>query len=132
MAVQLAADGAALHPEFAKGRLVLAKGVTEGALSEARGPWHVAVRVADESKVYSTLRQCLGRHRPRLKKDDGRFLVPEDISLFDDASSGSQATMEQWWDILDVKRTFLQTRSAPMLPVRRAASAPPAVSRLHA
>ena len=52
-------------------------------MSEARGPWHLAVRAADEGKVYETLRACLGRKRPRLMKEDGRFLVPGDVSLFD-------------------------------------------------
>ena len=37
VAVQLAADGVLLQPDFAAGRLILAKGVTE-----ARGPWHLA------------------------------------------------------------------------------------------
>merc|ERR1712032_1605848 len=128
MAVQFAADGVLLQPDFAAGRLILAKGVTAAAIGEARGPWHVAVRVADEGKVYDILRECLGRQRPRVMKEDGRFLVPGDSSLFDDASSASETTMQpQWWDVLDIKRTFLHTKLGPKALAQRAASAPPAI-----
>ena len=48
----------ALQPDFAAGRLILAAGVSDTAISEARGPWHVAVCAAEEAMVYDTLQFC--------------------------------------------------------------------------
>lgn len=125
MALQLAADGVVLQPGFADGRIILAKGVTEAAVGEARGPWHVAVRAADEGKVYDILRECLGRQRPRVK-DGGRFPVAGDVSLFGDASSVSGTATE--CEDLDTFRTFLHAKLRPQAPARRTVSAPPRIS----
>jgi len=130
LAARVAADGVQLQPDWARGRLILATGATEAGISEARGPWHVAVRAADEGEVLDVLRACLGRQRPRLKCD-GRFRVPGDASLFGDVSASEPAAQPraqsaaEWSDILVVERTFLHARLAPEAPAQRSASAPP-------
>ena len=129
MALQLAADGEVLQPAFAAGRFIMAKGVTDAVLGEARGPWHVVVRLVDEGTIYEILRERLRRQRPRVMKEERRFLVPSYVSLFNDVSSAFEAAMQpQWWDLLDTRRTFLHTKLEPQALVRRSVSAPPAIA----
>jgi len=126
LALQLVAEGVQLQPNWADGRLVLAKGVTEAALSEAREPWHVAVEASHEEEILVTLRERLGRQRPRLS-ESGRFLVPQDLSLFDGSSASEHEEhtedYECEWILEPVKRTFLHYGIAEA-PARSSASAP--------
>lgn len=111
---------------------MLAEGVTELVVSEARDAWHVAVRATDEEEVHAALHSRFARDaRPRLKD---RFLVPDDVSLFADvsmsgASHGMQSADSQTFtaeeqDIV-VNRTFLHVPTMPCASPRTSVSAPP-------
>ena len=64
-------------------------------MGDARNDWHVAVRAVDEADVYEALRDMSYKVRPRLKAgSDGRRLVPDAASLFQDMSEGSDAAEE--------------------------------------
>lgn len=82
LAARVMAAGGEPHPKWAGGKLILAEGVTEDSISEAREAWHVAVRASDEGELDTTLRSIFGRERPRVKVTDGRILVPQGSSLF--------------------------------------------------
>lgn len=81
LAEGLRARNVDVKPNWAGGRLVLAEGVDEDRVSEARGPWHVLVTANDEAMIYSVLKSLGHQIRPRLKQGC-RFVIPEDASLF--------------------------------------------------
>lgn len=82
LAARVSTAGVTLQPTWAGGKLILAEGVTESTVSEAREEWHVAVRAVDEDELIGTLRSILGRDRLRVKASHGRILVPRGTSLF--------------------------------------------------
>lgn len=133
-AIQLQAQGVTLMPEWAEGRLVLAMDVEASTMSEARGRWHVAVRAVDEDKVYAALHSLGHDVRPRLKPG-GRFQVPEEASLFNDASeehagsSGSRDAQAVGHDLVNrlpipVMRTFVHFPEQSPASARKTSSVP--------
>jgi len=136
LAAEMSARGVDLEPDFAAGRLILAEGVTAAAVSEAREFWHVAVHTDHEVELYVTLRQSLPcAIRPKLKGRDGRFLVPEDASLFGDASEqlalgyspSAGPHLGDDWQNLQVRYTFLHMPVNPVGSPRTTVSAPAAL-----
>lgn len=134
LAARLTSCNVELEPEWAPGRLVLADAVTEVDVSEAREPWHVAVRTSDEDEVYATMRLLARDQRPRLKGSDGRFLVPKGDSLFEGSMECSITSKQEIsdpfrnavdWRELMVSRTFLHIPTSTVTLQRTSASAPP-------
>jgi len=133
LAARVVAAGGNLKPEWAGGRLILAEGVTEAAISDAREAWHVAVRATDESEVDATLRSMLGRDRPRVKASDGRILVPHGTSLCHLSTSGADGEPQSsdgpclasdWAGLMLIRRTFIDVPTQVAAPPRASASAP--------
>jgi len=133
LALRIIAAGEELHPKWAGGKLILAEGVTEAAVSEAREAWHVAVRAADEGAVDATLRSVLGRERPRVKALDGRILVPQGTSLFQvsipSVAGGARSRCgtgltSDWADLVLIRRTFIDILVEVTTLPRASASAP--------
>lgn len=117
LAVDLVTQGVNVQPQWADGGLLLASGVDESTVAEARQKWHVAVRETDEGRVFDALEQLPYRIRPRLKQG-GRFTVPEDSTLFGDASDDSENEVihDDSNDLVEitVERTFFHIPPVPM------------------
>merc|ERR1712008_625857 len=143
VAQRLCARGWDIKPEWAKGALVLVKGLEAQSITEDRGRWDVVLHQADEQAIVEAIRALPYNKRPRLKETDGRFLIPDECSWFDDLSGShldvwsGKDDAAYWRDRppteaetcggqddadcsipIQVKRTFIHVAIAPELSPR--------------
>jgi len=127
IAASLISQGGDVQPSWTDGKFVLADGVDEHSVSEARDAWHVAVREADEDQIYEAFKNLPYNIRPRAKLGC-RFPIPEDSTLFgnltaesgsevgyrDESMASSDSSSTLGAPVIHIRRTFLHIPPSPM------------------
>lgn len=134
-------QGVDVQPKWANGAKILAENVQPEQFDIELCPRHVIVAVEDEETVMDLLQQLPYGKRPRLKPGVGRFDIPCDTSLLQDASEDGHEELTEslhsassrrlnggnredpcFFDVEDllVKNTFIHFSQAPTTSPRTA------------
>mmetsp|Transcript_147905 Transcript_147905/g.261528 ORF Transcript_147905/g.261528 Transcript_147905/m.261528 type:complete len:126 (-) Transcript_147905:103-480(-) len=115
IAKALQKSGVELRPAWARGGLVLAKGLSQHRLSQVKWPWHVAVDLKHEQEVYDAFAALPHSIRPRLKEGKGRVELTTTSSSSSTAPEPSESREVFHWGEVGVERTFIHC-ARPLSP----------------
>ncbi|CAE8673650.1 unnamed protein product, partial [Polarella glacialis] len=127
LARELAKAGVDMQPPWAKGAKILAWGIDQFLIDEARvelAPWHVVVCEKDEDAVHEALKKLEWKKRPTLKPGVAKSCIPQagNTSLFQ-GTDGEEAWAA--WSAVEpvpyvVNRTFIEVPGCKILTPRSA------------